>query len=65
MVKLVQLEGEYATQSGWMFKKYLDLYSRRVFWWSRQSEYFKSCLGSKEHCMGIYNLRFSKIKTVK
>lgn len=44
---------QYAIQKGWLFKKYLSLYSADN-WWSLRDSY-EFCWGNKERVKGMYD----------
>ena len=63
MKEIVQLPNKkYAIQKGYLFKKYLDLCSTYTFWYSRTSGHFPKCLGTKEKCQEVLDLKYTKIK---
>ena len=53
-------EGNYAiAKYRWIFTIYKDLHTKG-FWWSKNSEYFHACWGSKEKVLQILNTKKPK-----
>lgn len=56
LIKLPRIEKYVIRRKGLFFYEYLDLNACRVsYWWRRDSEYFRHCIGTKEEAEKAFN----------